>query len=414
MWNSHSHSHYKWQQWTHNKAHLHGRALAAGSVVMGMASALGWYEYQKSSLETSISSDSISETTTEASSLTYKHESLDKIAPTKKIPTIKPPSFYTIAPTSCQNHSSHAPTHSFISNHLLATSAAVATPTASTTTNNSAQSSPTTHTHTSWKFPVTRVRSHLRRHRTIQLLQETAEQREHLEDRYQVQWNEPLGEGTFGVVYWGLENTTDPPQAVAIKKIPKRCTDNATFQREMDALLQLKRAGGHPNICGLHEHYDEGDFYYLVLDLVSGGEMFDHLCANGAYSEAAAARLLRQVASALAFLHGIGIVHGDLKPENLMLSSTISADAVMKVVDFGCAQTDHFSDGGENDMDEDERWMTQRGTANTPAYSPPEGLGNRQRSDRIDPSFDMWALGKFVFACFSIGAQLVYTGVYGF
>ena len=47
---------------------------------------------------------------------------------------------------------------------------------------------------------------------------------------------------------------------------------------------------------------------------VSGGEMFDHLVAVGAYSEADAARLLREVASALAFLHGIGVVHGDLKP----------------------------------------------------------------------------------------------------
>jgi len=65
----------------------------------------------------------------------------------------------------------------------------------------------------------------------------------------------------------------------------------------------------------LQENYDEGNYYYLVLDLVSGGEMFDQLCSEGAYSEADAARLVREVANALAFMHGIGIVHGDLKRE---------------------------------------------------------------------------------------------------
>lgn len=59
----------------------------------------------------------------------------------------------------------------------------------------------------------------------------------------------------------------------------------------------------------LRENFDEADDYLLVLDLVDGGEMFEHLIKHGAYSEADASRLLRQVASALDFLHGIGVVH---------------------------------------------------------------------------------------------------------
>ena len=55
--------------------------------------------------------------------------------------------------------------------------------------------------------------------------------------------------------------------------------------------------------------YEDDNNYYLILDLVSGGEMFDHLINYGAYSEADAARLMYEIASALAFMHGVGVVY---------------------------------------------------------------------------------------------------------
>jgi serine/threonine protein kinase len=129
--------------------------------------------------------------------------------------------------------------------------------------------------------------------------------------------------------------------------------------------------------------------------------MFDHLCEKGAYSEADAARLVREVASALAFLHGIGIVHGDMKPENLMLSSANSSDAVIKIVDFGCAQV----------VIEDGRLSVNtvgRATSNTPAYSPPEILEEKKmkKKELLKTSFDMWALGVIVY--------IMLTGVHPF
>ena len=125
---------------------------------------------------------------------------------------------------------------------------------------------------------------------------------------------------------------------MAVKKIGKNFTDDVSFQREMNALLHLRKNGGHPNIYSLRENFNEGNYYILVFDLVSGGEMFDHLIRQGAYSEADAARLVREVASALSFLHGIGCVHADLKPENLMLSTEMASSSAIKLVDFGCAQ----------------------------------------------------------------------------
>ena len=210
--------------------------------------------------------------------------------------------------------------------------------------------------------------SNLVRSRTIQRMHDTKAEVT-LDSRYDVQWRSSLGEGGFGAVYLAKDRRTK--ESVAVKKISKKFTDDSSFQREMNAFLHIRERGGHPNICGLRENFDEGDYFYLVLDLVSGGEMFEHLCSHGAYSEADAARLVREVASALAFIHGIGVVHGDLKPENLMLSSEIQSEAVIKLVDFGCAQI----------IDQNSAFFEKEGSliaANTPGYSPPEVIDKKQ------------------------------------
>ena len=290
-------------------------------------------------------------------------------------------------------------------------------------------------------------------------LAEASEKGVTLESKFKVNWRRPLGEGTFGAVYSGTNRATG--ETVAIKKITKSCTDQVVFQNEMQVLLELRDHGGHPNICGLQAAFDSDDgHYYLVLDLIAGGELFHHLCEQGPYSEADAARLVREVASALNFMHGLGVVHGDLKPENLMLSTREKAAAVVKVVDFGCAQIRPVADPAEPQttghlsslvslawgrskpkqsasngsasasasssvsyQDEASNGST-RGTALTPAYSSPEVLKRKQLVDKLkkerkaqqqrqpspanavsppgpasvlDPSFDMWALGVILY-----------------
>jgi serine/threonine protein kinase len=228
--------------------------------------------------------------------------------------------------------------------------------------------------------------SRLTRSRTIRRIQETSA-KESVRSMYDVQWKNPLGEGGFGAVYLAKDRKTK--ELVAVKKISKKFTDDASFQKEMNAFLHIRQCGGHPNICGLRENFDEGDHYYLVLDLVSGGEMFDHLCSHGAYSEADAARLVREVGSALAFIHGIGCVHGDLKPENLMLSSENKSDAVIKVVDFGCAQI----------IDDQSPYFEKRTfiAASTPGYSPPEVIDKTKKLTSLNPSMDMFSLGVIIY-----------------
>lgn len=249
--------------------------------------------------------------------------------------------------------------------------------------------------------------SRLARRRTIQRMK-ASKTRATLSSKYQfVETSPPLGEGAFGSVFVGRHRQSGEP--VAIKKIPKQFTSDLSFQNEMDALMAIRQHGGHPNICSLRENFEEGDYYYLVLDLVSGGEMFDHLCKQGPYSEADAARLVREVASALAFQHGIGLVHGDLKPENLMLSSENPLHAVIKIVDFGCAQVIKNQDTleGETPANNDRLSSILHVTntiANTPAYCPPEILDKDIRQskgpenyNKLNPSFDMWALGVILY-----------------
>jgi serine/threonine protein kinase len=217
-----------------------------------------------------------------------------------------------------------------------------------------------------------------------------------LESRYEVDWDKPLGEGSFGTVYFAKDRGTG--EGVAVKKISKRYTNEDEFCREMNALLHIRKHGGHPGICSLREHFNERGHYYLCLDLISGGEMFDHLVDQGAYSEADAARLIREVASALLYIHGLSITHGDLKPENLMLSSKNPSDACVKLVDFGCSVIQKMDDDEDEEAKDEEPGDSSIG-GKTLAYCAPEVLKQGLRGGRysVQPAMDMYSLGCILY-----------------
>jgi serine/threonine protein kinase len=185
-----------------------------------------------------------------------------------------------------------------------------------------------------------------------------------------------------------------------LKKISKRYTNMNNFKTETDALLRIYDNGGHPNISGLRDMYEDHTHFYLILDLVSGGEMFEHLINYGAYSEADAARLMHEVASALAFLHGVGVVHADLKPENLLLCSKNRFDGTIKIIDFGCAVVEETEEGNKTRAKKLKEGAVSTGTT---AYWPPE----RFRKGSIpDGPADMWSVGVILY--------IMLTGVHPF
>jgi serine/threonine protein kinase len=142
--------------------------------------------------------------------------------------------------------------------------------------------------------------------------------------------------------------------------------------------------------------YEDYNHFYLILDLVSGGEMFEHLINYGAYSESDAARIMYEIASALAFMHGVGVVHADLKPENLLLDSKKRIDGVIKMIDFGCAVV--YNDDGSGAAH-----APSASSNGTTAYWPPERF---QKGIIANAAMDMWAVGVILY--------IMLTGIHPF
>lgn len=110
---------------------------------------------------------------------------------------------------------------------------------------------------------------------------------------------------------------------VAIKIIDKTCLNDenlAKTYREISILKLLR----HPNITRLYEVMESKNMIYLVTEYASQGEVFDHLVANGRMKEEEAARVFAQIVSAVEYCHNKGIVHRDLKAENVLLDSDMN------------------------------------------------------------------------------------------
>ncbi|XP_014662215.1 PREDICTED: calcium/calmodulin-dependent protein kinase type IV-like [Priapulus caudatus] len=185
-----------------------------------------------------------------------------------------------------------------------------------------------------------------------------------------------LGRGATSVVYNCIEIRTNKPYAV---KIIKKNVDKKIIRTEIGVLLKLK----HPNVIELKEIFETTEEIHLVLELVTGGELFERIVARGCYTEQDAAVCVRQMLQAVMFLHDNGVVHRDLKPENLLYKDK-AEKSLLKIADFGLSKI----------ITHDATMSTVCGT---PGYCAPEILKGEQYGSAVD----MWSVGviSYILLC---------------
>lgn len=156
------------------------------------------------------------------------------------------------------------------------------------------------------------------------------------------------------------------------------------YENEIEVLMKLQQIKQHANIIHLEDVYVTPTTIYMVMELMSGGELFDYVVERGTLSEEEASAMVRKVTSAVAHMHSQGIIHRDLKPENLLLTR-VGPGAEIKIIDFGLSKM--LPDVG----------LSTQSFLGTRGYLAPEMLKRQAYS----ASVDVWALGviSFILLC---------------
>ena len=205
-----------------------------------------------------------------------------------------------------------------------------------------------------------------------------------------------IGEGGVANVYLARHDLLKRPCAVKLLK-PSRASDEmiARFEREVQLASQLS----HPNVVEIYDYgrSTEGLFYYAMeyLDGINLGEL---VAREGPVPVARAVHILRQVCAGLAAAHAAGLVHRDVKPENIMLCRRGEEADVVKILDFGMVKR----------IDAEHSRNLTRGLRilGTPMYMAPERL--RNPAD-VDTRADIYALGAVAFYMLS-GKKIFESG----
>lgn len=187
-----------------------------------------------------------------------------------------------------------------------------------------------------------------------------------------------LGEGTFAKVKFA--RNTETGENVAIKILDKekvlRHQMIGQIKREITTMKLIR----HPNIIRMYEVMASKTKVYIVLEFVTGGELFDKISCHGRLKEDEARKYFQQLINAVDYCHSRGVYHRDLKPENLLLDGT----GILKVSDFGLsALPQQVRDDG-----------LLHTTCGTPNYVAPEVINNKGYDGA---KADLWSCGVILF-----------------
>lgn len=186
-----------------------------------------------------------------------------------------------------------------------------------------------------------------------------------------------LGTGAFSTVREGFHRNNQSV-SYAVKCINRKKLseeDEAALLDEVSILKEMK----HAHIIRLFDFFEESSTYYLVMERMRGGELFDRIVAKAYYNEKEARDTCKIVLEAVRYCHENHVAHRDLKPENLLLLSDVD-DSAVKIADFGFAKKVY----------EPNSLTTQCGT---PGYVAPEILEGTAYDERAD----MWSVGVILY-----------------
>eukprot|EP00171_Calliarthron_tuberculosum_P009937 IDg9937t1 len=192
-----------------------------------------------------------------------------------------------------------------------------------------------------------------------------------------------LGEGAFSKVRFGEDVGTS--ELFAVKEIDKH-RSLATRDVALSE-VDIMRRMSHPNIVNTYDIFVSLSHLYLVIEFMQGGELFDIIADQGHLSERNASQVIREIIVAVRYLHANGVVHCDIKPENI-LCKTQTWPLQVKLCDFGLASVVEMSDAPNASM---------TAMSGTPGYVAPEVIRRKQ----YGPPVDMWAVGVILYILLS-------------
>ncbi|XP_078056255.1 death-associated protein kinase 2 isoform X1 [Mustelus asterias] len=203
-----------------------------------------------------------------------------------------------------------------------------------------------------------------------------------MEEFYEI--GEELGSGQFAIVKKCWEKSSGIEYAAKfIKKRQVRASRRGVRREEIEREVNILQQLQHSNIITLHDVYENKTDVVLILELVSGGELFDFLAQKESLSEEEATAFIKQILSGVNYLHSKNIAHFDLKPENIMLLDKIPVPHI-KLIDFGLAHT--IQDGVEF-----------KNIFGTPEFVAPEIVNY----EPLGLPADMWSIGVITYILLS-------------
>ncbi|XP_063941872.1 CBL-interacting serine/threonine-protein kinase 23 isoform X3 [Daucus carota subsp. sativus] len=187
-----------------------------------------------------------------------------------------------------------------------------------------------------------------------------------------------LGEGSFAKVKFAKNSETG--ENVAIKIIDKEKVLKHKMIGQIKREISTMKLVRHPNVIRMHEVMASKTKIYIVLEFVTGGELFDRIASKGRLKEDEARKYFQHLINAVNYCHSRGVFHRDLKPENLLLD----ANGVLKVSDFGLSAL-------PQQVREDGLLHT---TCGTPNYVAPEVINNKGYDGA---KADLWSCGVILY-----------------